>query len=572
MTTTRGQHLIGKEIGSCVLERLLGYGGSSAVFLARSLLSGEVVAVKVFLPRSTLDGQMRKSFYQRFLREAEAASELEHPNILSIYAYGEHEGMPYIVMPYMVGGTLAEYLQRNGPLALEEARSYLEQVAAALDYAHTHGCVHCDVKPGNLLLDEAGNVALSDFGIVHLLNVVNEAQAPGKAIAKTGSETLMGTPDYVSPEQALGEPLDGRSDVYSLAATLYDLLTGNPPFRAETPIALALMHVHEAATPVGLLRADVTPQIDFVISKALAKWPEERFQTAGAFAMAFTLAVKEAESAGRISLKQVGVLTRPPVSPQLAQSPGAPVMDAPSVQIRPVSRPRTHSWRAGLLVSLTALLLVGCLFTALFINTIMFNSSHTAHSSTITPSLDHGPFDALADDQQNWPQSSTFFFQHRAYIIQNTASLGGPAMAFYANHMPANFHLQVTIAEVVGSFNSADYYGVAFRASADQSHYYLFDVSAWNSGQYGFLRYDGDNHWTTLDYGQAPGFLPLAGQQNILSVDARNDTFTLFINGQQLGKPIHDRSSKARLNGELGLVVEEQKTQVAFSRLSISPL
>jgi hypothetical protein len=145
-------------------------------------------------------------------------------------------------------------------------------------------------------------------------------------------------------------------------------------------------------------------------------------------------------------------------------------------------------------------------------------------------------------------------------------------MAFYANHMPANFHLQVTTAEVVGSFNSADYYGVAFRASADQSHYYLFDVSAWNSGQYGFLRYDGDNHWTTLDYGQAPGFLPLAGQQNILSVDARNDTFTLFINGQQLGKPIHDRSSKARLNGELGLVVEEQKTQVAFSRLSISPL
>src|SRR6202035_2921770 len=134
VTTTRGQHLIGKEIGSCILERLLGYGGSSAVFLARSLTSEEQVAVKVFLPRSTLDGQMRRSFYQRFLREAEAASQLDHPHILTVFAYGEHEGMPYIVMPYMAGGTLSEYIQQHGPLALAEALRYLEQIAAALDY------------------------------------------------------------------------------------------------------------------------------------------------------------------------------------------------------------------------------------------------------------------------------------------------------------------------------------------------------------------------------------------------------------------------------------------------------
>ncbi|MGH2509879.1 MAG: serine/threonine protein kinase, partial [Ktedonobacteraceae bacterium] len=153
MTTLRGQHLIGKEIGSCVLEKVLGYGGSSAVFLAHALASDELVAVKVFLPRSTLDGHMRKSFYQRFLREAEAASQLDHPHILSIYAYGEQEGLPYIVMPHMVGGTLSEYVQRQGPLSLREALHYLTQIGAALDYAHTHGCVHCDVKPANILLD-----------------------------------------------------------------------------------------------------------------------------------------------------------------------------------------------------------------------------------------------------------------------------------------------------------------------------------------------------------------------------------------------------------------------------------
>ncbi|HET8840769.1 MAG TPA: serine/threonine-protein kinase, partial [Ktedonobacteraceae bacterium] len=224
MTTTRGQHLIGKEIGSCILERLLGYGGSSAVFLARSLTLEEAVAVKVFLPRSTLDGAMRKSFYRRFLREAEAASQLDHPNILTIYAYGEHEGLPYIVMPYMPGGTLAEHVQQHGPLSLQEARRYLEQMTAALDYAHANGCVHCDVKPANILLDGAGGAALSDFGIVRLLQNDKEDTQPG---GKSG-EVLMGTPDYVSPEQALGEKLDGRSDVYSLGATLYYLLTGEP--------------------------------------------------------------------------------------------------------------------------------------------------------------------------------------------------------------------------------------------------------------------------------------------------------------------------------------------------------
>ena len=129
MTTTRGQHLIGKEIGSYILETLLGYGGSSAVFLARSQTadehSGEQVAVKVFLPRSTMDGQTRRSFYRRFLREAEAASQLDHPNILSIYSYGEHEGLPYIVMPYMRGGTLAEYVQRQGSLSLQEALHFV---------------------------------------------------------------------------------------------------------------------------------------------------------------------------------------------------------------------------------------------------------------------------------------------------------------------------------------------------------------------------------------------------------------------------------------------------------------
>ena len=569
MTMTRGQHLIGKEIGSCVLERLLGYGGSSAVFLARSLPSEEQVAVKVFLPRSTLDGQMRKSFYRRFLREAEAASQLDHSNILSIYAYGEHDGMPYIVMPYMAGGTLAGYVQQHGPLSLKEALHYLEQVAAALDYAHAHGCVHCDVKPANILLDGEGRAALSDFGIVRLMQSEGEPEAASKSMKKSGGETLMGTPDYISPEQALGEELDGRSDVYSLGATLYSLLTGEPPFKAETPIALALMHVHEMPTPLGLLRADVTPQIDFVLSKALAKWPEERFQTAGEFYRAFALAVKEADEAPDFSLKSASVMK----SQTGEKTPAALFATAqPIIQVKPLARQQYFSpWRIGLALGLAVALLLGGLLTALFIGTLTTGHVHSSQPPTVSTGASGRP-DALGGDQQNWQVSSTFFFRQGAYHILNKSPTGSPAMAFYANHQFADFRLQVTTREITKPISGAVYYGIALRASTDQSHYYLFDITTDDTREYAFWRYNGGSNWMQLTSGQAPDLLAPTGQANTLSIEARQNTFTLFINGKQAGKPIHDVLKTSFLSGEIGLVVEQRDAEVVFSQLYISSL
>src|SRR5689334_9973380 len=194
MAITRGQHLIGKRLGTCTLERLLGYGGSSAVFLAQEQQPERQVAVKVFLPRGNLDARMQRDFYRRFLHEAESASKLRHSNILPIYSYGEEDELPYIVMPYMPGGTLAEYCLRSGRLSLQEVQWYLEQLAFALDYAHEHGCIHCDVKPANMLLDSEGHVLLSDFGIARLIQT-------DKAAESKAPEIVMGTPDYISPEQ-----------------------------------------------------------------------------------------------------------------------------------------------------------------------------------------------------------------------------------------------------------------------------------------------------------------------------------------------------------------------------------
>src|SRR6266567_202224 len=433
MTTTRGQHLIGKVLGSCVIERLLGYGGTSAVFLAQQHTPEQKVAIKVFLPRSHLNAQMQKDYYSRFLLEAEAASRLDHPNILPIYSYGEQDGLPYIIMPYMPGGTLSEYVASNGCLTLREAQWYLEQIAAALDYAHQHGCVHCDVKPANILLDSDGSVALSDFGIAHMMrrDIISE-QSPTKS-----PETLMGTPDYISPEQALGQPLDGRSDIYSLGVTLFYLLAGSPPFKAESSIAMALLHVHETPPSLGLLRADITLGIDNVIGKALAKWPEERYQTAGEFRDAFAEALVSVDYSA----------TSDHVDNHSGRFRRASIVLKPIAQIKPVLGPSSRFSRATLaIIILLPLLLVSGATVGIvrFLTHTQVHSQPVSPSGTVSPSLQ----DILAADQGAWQTSSTFIFKDGQYTILNT-SAKDIVLAFYGgSHQYRDFRLSVTLSEI----------------------------------------------------------------------------------------------------------------------------
>ncbi len=561
MATTRGQHLIGQEIGSYILEKLLGYGGSSAVFLAQSRTPDEKVAVKVFLPRSTMDKQMQKNFYTRFLREAQAASELDHPNILPIYSYGEHHGLPYIVMPYMAGGTLAEYVSRHDPLSLSEAQHYLEQISSALDYAHEHGCVHCDVKPANILLDGAGHAMLSDFGIVRLMQ-------PEDATAQQSmksAEILMGTPDYISPEQALGEPLDGRSDVYSLGVTLFFFLIGSPPFKAENSIAMALMHVHETPPALGTLRADVTPHIDKVLAKALSKLPEERFQTAGEFSAAFAEAVADAD---QHALSESSDKKRASASNDGGKQAIAAL--EPIVQIKPVGQ-GAFKLRRYVLSAVVLLVIIASVIT---VNVVRIPNTHLHVQPTPTPT----PTDYLAGEPQSgeWPQDQqdrTFFFQNGQYHIRNTFPPKYIAMAFYnnGNSTFTNFSLTVTTSEIQGAHDGGDYYGIVFRSSADQAPYYLFEIDA-GDGQYGFWRYDGQTPSETLAYGDVSGLLPNLGQRNVITAVVKRNTFTFFVNRNRVGTIMTDPSTRPLSSGDIGLSVEEQGTEVAFSHLQIEKL
>ncbi len=533
---TKGQHLIGKVVGGCVLEKELGHGGSSAVFLAYQGTAEQKVAVKVFLPHSTMETKVLKDFYKRFLLEAEAVSELDHPNILPVYSYGEEDGLPYIIMPYVEGGTLQEYLSTHGPLSLTEAELYLEQIAAALDYAHEHGRVHCDVKPANILLDRDHHVMLSDFGIARVI----EPDAPSQQNARP--ETLMGTPDYISPEQALGQRLDGRSDIYSLGVTLFTLLAGSPPFKASTSIAVALMHLHEPPPLLGLMRVEISPQIDRVMRKALAKTPEERFQTACEFSEAFSQAIK--------ATKKEVVVSRQPV-----------------IRLRPVvAASRIFGLpRIALTIALVLLVAVGATVGLLASHLRQNDPASLKPGSSVTPA--GGLTDRLINDPEDWPIGSAFFFKNGQYHIKNE-SAQGVALALYGDHQYANFSLTVTTSEVHGSHNSGDFYGVIFRATADQSHYYLFEVTPWGSPGYFFLRFDGK--WQLLSYANAPSLK--GGQNNTLTVEARGNSFAFFINNQSVGKAASDSLKSPFSSGEIGLCVEQQGTEVAFSNLQITVL
>ncbi len=566
MGTTRGQHLIGTVLGSCVLERLLGYGGSSAVYLGQQDKPSRKVAVKVFLPRSTMDKQSRRDFYHRFLREAEAASELTHPNILPIYSYGEQDGLPYIIMPYMSGGTLSEYIGKHGPLSLEEAQWHLEQMSSALDYAHEHGCVHCDVKPANILLDGERRIVLADFGIACLTPKVPTDE--DDTLVKN-PDALMGTPDYISPEQALGQKLDGRSDIYSLGITMFYLLAKQLPFQSDTTITLALMHIHEVPPSLCMVRADISPAIDRVVRKSLAKKPEHRFQTAGAFSSAFTEAIVRTQN--HTDTKEF--IDDPFEQELLDKAKAVPikaVVQVKQLDGRSFKNARTFPLTRLLLIAVVVLLIMGSAVTSVFYLLHRFPAGaarvQTSYSSGIVKPTNP---DILVNED-DWPKSSTFFYDQQQHYHVLNKSDQTVALALYNEHQYRDFHLTITMTLVQGKHEDSDYYGVIFRASADQSHYYLFEIMASETGQYGLLRFDGK--WHTLTSGPVSSLLIGPGKSNTLSIIARGNTFTLSVNNKQVDVPVSDTSSAALKSGEIGLYVEQQDAEAAFSHLYVSTI
>ncbi|MBX5451787.1 serine/threonine protein kinase [Thermogemmatispora sp.] len=281
--------LIGMRLGTCTLQRLIGQGGMGAVFLAQQSRPRRQVAVKVLFPMASLTPHQLAAFLERFRRETDAAASLEHPNIMPVYEYGEQHGLAYLVMPYISGGTLRDEMEREGAMALPKVLNYLEQLAAALDFAHERGVIHRDVKPANILKTPEGRLLLTDFGLV---KIISEERA--NQVRLTGPGAPVGTPDYMSPEQVLGQPVDGRADLYSLGVILYQMVTGVAPFRGEAPMQIAAQHLQTPPTSPRVFRPDLPVAAEQVILRALAKNPADRYFTGQEMALAFRLALTSA--------------------------------------------------------------------------------------------------------------------------------------------------------------------------------------------------------------------------------------------------------------------------------------
>ena len=282
--------LVGKVLGTCTLQQVIGQGGMGAVYLAQQSRPRRQVAVKVLLPATALKPRHLAAFLERFRRETDAAASLEHPNIMPVYEYGECDGLAYVVMPYVSGGTVRDVMERYGTLPLLKVLNYLEQMAAALDFAHARGVIHRDVKPANILLTLEGRLLLTDFGLVKVISDGKGAQA-----RLTGAGAPVGTPDYMSPEQVMGGDVDGRADQYSLGIILYQMVTGTTPFQGETPMQIAAQQLHMQPASPRLLRPDLPVAAEQVILKAMSKRPEGRYRYAQDLTTAFRMALQAPE-------------------------------------------------------------------------------------------------------------------------------------------------------------------------------------------------------------------------------------------------------------------------------------
>jgi len=248
------------------LKEKLGSGGMADVYLADDLLLEREVAVKVLHPQYAAD----PAYIQRFRHEAQAAANLNHPNIVNIYDWGNEGDLYYIVMEYVEGRDLKEVLRSEGRILPERAAEITAEVCAALQFAHRHNLVHRDIKPHNIFLTNMGQVKVMDFGIAR--------EGDGSGFTQTG--VVMGTPQYISPEQAQGRPVDGRSDIYSLGVVLYEMLTGRVPFDDPNPVTVAYRQVREDPIPPSVIDPEIPPALEAVVMKAMAKNPANRYQTA----------------------------------------------------------------------------------------------------------------------------------------------------------------------------------------------------------------------------------------------------------------------------------------------------
>jgi serine/threonine protein kinase len=552
------QELIGKSVGQYQIVEQIGQGGMATIFKAYQPAIDRFVAIKV-LPKEFAQDP---NFLKRFIHEARAIAALEHPHILPVHDFGTEGDINYMVMRYVRGGTLSNVMGK--PIPLSQVAKYIGDVARALDYAHRSGVVHRDIKPSNILIDEHGEVLLTDFGIAKIVEGSQSTQL-------TAAGSILGTPAYMSPEQAKSSEIDGRSDIYSLGVVLYELLTGEPPYQAETPFAVVLKHMNDPLPPPRQKNPDIPEAFERIVLKAMAKSPSDRFQTAGDMAASLDNALSQTAA-------QASGVNRVAQAPDRARKV---IAEPPSA---PVRKKKTSSLLIiAVLIVILACITIGGFGMLAILGTISNNAAQTQTAVTITepPSVDSKPgldtefiteptkppvertepeareqllVDDFIDNRNDWliedyedefGEVSTaiedgFYFMR----VTSTSDFGN---TIWVEPITYPFDDFVLSANMTAFTDNEDFlYGVVFR-STDEGDAYTFEI---DNGGFVIGMATADDWLELVEYTWSDSIQ--YGEFNELTVRAVGSQLEFFINGERIAT-VNDT---AITSGYIGLIAE----------------
>lgn len=559
-----------KKIARYEIQSEIGRGGMAAVYLAHDPNFRRNVAIK--LVSSNLEHN--EDFRERFEREARLIARIEHPAIVPVYDFGDHNGQLYLVMRYMQGGTLADRIKKE-IFTLQDATQLISQIAPALDAVHSQGIVHRDLKPGNILFDNFGNPAISDFGIAHFSTATSDL---------TGS-AIIGTPSYMSPEQVRADAeLDGRSDVYALGVILFEMLTGHGPFRANTPMSVALKHLTDAPPSIRAFRLDLPIELESILNKALAKNRDERFANASEFARALNMIpdslqgtskpilvshhsgndiATEVDAGDSFTADAAGTGARVE-SDRLSASPNSALSKSST------KSPASTSSRGKLQIASAAGLIVFLIIACGAIILLgawagFFRGQNATPTNTTTISKPAVLFaDDFSDPNSGWPtienDQAKYSYQPDGYHILVHQANSAPWAK--TNRQDDNASIYVDAAPVT---NSSGFYGIICRIQ-ENGNFYYFIVQ--NNGVFAIGKIKGAVLQPLVEW-TANNAIRQGNQTNRLRADCDGSALRFYVNDVFVG----EASDSDFTSGYSGLIVNALDTQsfdVVFNNFQIT--